>query len=77
MQYFVYDAPDAQEPVDGSPGGFRGFQRNGNLVYGGELAYLKGDVEYADGYGFTNFLDVKGKLASPIKAYHWSTQFSA
>ena len=64
MQYFVYDAPDTREAVDGSlTGAFVGFNiQRGNLVYGGELAYSKGDVEYDNGYGFTSFLDLKGKL---------------
>lgn len=64
MQYFVYDTSDTPEAIDGSlMGAFAGFNiQRGNLVYGGELAYSKGDVEYDDGYGFTSFLDLKGKL---------------
>ena len=64
MQYFVYDAPDTREAVDGSLTGlFAGFNvQRGNMVYGGELAYSKGNVEYDTDYGFTSFLDLKGKL---------------
>lgn len=63
MAYYVYDLLDAREKVDGSlAGAYAGFNiQRGSFVYGGELAYSTGDVEFADGYGFTDFLDVKAR----------------
>ncbi len=64
MQYFNNGAPDTREDIDGSRAGlFAGYNvQSGALVYGGELAWSTGDVEFAPGYGFTDFLDVKGRL---------------
>lgn len=54
-------------PVDGGgsmTGVFAGYnQQTGNLVFGGEIAFLSGDPAYdlAPGYVYTNMLDLKAR----------------
>jgi opacity protein-like surface antigen len=75
MQYFVNNGtPDTVEDIGGSYFGlFGGYTvQQGALVWGGELALSSGDADYAQGYGFTDFIDLKGRVGyatGPVLVY--------
>lgn len=64
LSYILGGAVDQQYDSSGTLAGVHvGYNvQNGALVYGGELAFSRGDVEILPDFSFTRFIDVKGRI---------------